>query len=134
MTEYEYEDLPEGCTDCGECDEREDAIKALEKEAYRSFLSFPEGVEYDKTTGTVTLSPGVQANILLSVQNLRRNLGEALNVLGALKFVVKTNVDPLPDEVKKALILADVLIEDPESVEMHGVDTRLYDQDMGDLQ
>jgi hypothetical protein len=54
-------------------------------------------------------------------------------VLGALKFLVKTEVDPLPDEVKKALVLADALVEDPEGVEIRGVDTRLYDQIEGDL-
>jgi len=133
MTHYEYEDDPAPIG--GECDsEREDAIKAIEKEAYRSFMSFPRGVEYNENKGTVTLSPQVQANILLSVQNLRKNLGEALSVLGALKFVVKTTVEPLPDEVKKALVIADALIEDPAGVEMHGVDTTIYDQDMEDLQ
>lgn len=124
----------EDCAGCGECvdTEDEDALKAFESRAYKAFLNF-DGVVHDEESGSVTLPPPAQARIVLNIQDMRRAYGIALNVLGALKFTVKTSVDPLPDEVKKALVLADVLIEDPEGVEMVGVDTSMYDQEIGDM-
>lgn len=125
------EDVCEGCGQCGGTDE-DFSMDKFKEEAYRSFIGF-EGVTHNKKRGTVTLPREAQATIILAMRNLRASHEQALNVLGALKFTVKTEVDPLPDEVKKALVLADALIEDPEGVTIHGVDTRMYDQKEEDL-
>jgi hypothetical protein len=127
-------DHNEECNGCGQCagENEEFSTEKFEKEAYRSFMGFP-GVTRNEEDGSITLPQAAQARIVLTVQSSRSNHAQCLNVLGALKYFVKTTVDPLPDEVKKALVLADALVEDPEGVEIHGVDTRLYDQIEGDL-
>jgi hypothetical protein len=129
MSEHDEE-----CNGCGQCagENEEFSMEKFEKEAYRSFMSFP-GVTRNEEDGSITLPQEAQARIILTLQNSRTSHAQTLNVLGALKFLVKTEVDPLPDEVKKALVLADALVEDPEGVEIRGVDTRLYDQIEGDL-
>lgn len=129
MSEHDDE-----CTGCGQCagENEEFSMEKFEKEAYRSFMDFP-GVTRNEEDGTITLPQAAQARIVLTLQNSRANHAQSLNVLGALKFLVKTTIDPLPDEIKKALVLADALIEDPEGVEIRGVDTRMYDQAEGDL-
>ena len=113
--------------------ETPEGIKEFEKEAYRSFLSFPEGVEYNEEDGTVILKPTVQAQIVMSIHNLRREHGNALNVLGALKFMVKTQVKELPVKVQQALVLADAIIEDPEDVDIIGVPLGPYSQNPEEL-
>jgi hypothetical protein len=104
----------------GPCDpDDEDFRERVEAMAHKAFMLFEEGVEYDEETGKVSIDPKVQADIVLGVLNLRKDMGLVVNALGALKYILKKEIKPpYPPRLAMALVLADNLIEDPEDVEI----------------
>jgi hypothetical protein len=93
----------------------------FEREAHKAFLMFETGVEYDEETGKVTLAPHVQADIVMGVVNLRHDLGALINALGALKFIAKQEVEDMTPRLAMILALADNLVPDPDSVQVHSI-------------
>ena len=100
----------------------EDFRERFERNAYKAFLLFEEGVEYDKKTGGVSIDPAVQADIVMGVINLRRDIGMVVNALAALKYILRNELEPpYPPRLEMALNMADSIVPDPQSVDVYTV-------------